>query len=96
VFYSVQSLDYVGIPFRCNRFHNYGHVLEICSLPFERMVWLKKKSMSKTNKRGFGVGTKTFDYEENVYNNYESLFLGKCVRQVLILLPSFSRAFLSF
>ena len=29
-----QSLDYVGLPFRCNRCHKYGHLLAHCHLPF--------------------------------------------------------------
>ena len=27
-----QSLDYVGIPFKCNRCHNYGHLASHCHL----------------------------------------------------------------
>ena len=22
----VQAIDYIGIPFKCNRFHKYGHI----------------------------------------------------------------------
>ena len=29
-----QPLDYVGLPFRCNRCHHYGHLLAHCHLPF--------------------------------------------------------------
>ena len=29
-----QPLDYVGLPFQCNRCHCYGHLLAHCHLPF--------------------------------------------------------------
>ena len=35
-FVFTQPLDYVGFPFRCNRCHYYGHILEHCLLPFEK------------------------------------------------------------
>ena len=49
-----QPLDYVGLPFRCNRCHCYGHLLAHCHLPFlkkrlvttpkSKFVWQVKKS----------------------------------------------------
>ena len=27
-----QSLDYIGIPFKCNRCHSYGHLVSNCHL----------------------------------------------------------------
>ena len=24
--FHVQAIDYIGIPFKCNRFHKYGHI----------------------------------------------------------------------
>ena len=47
-----QTLDYVGIPFKCNRCHNYGHLVSHCHLSFNRnyrdeikpkTVWRVKK-----------------------------------------------------
>ena len=29
-----QPLDYLGLPFRCNRCHAYGHLIPNCSFPF--------------------------------------------------------------
>jgi len=31
----VQTLDYKCIPFRCHRFHVYGHGVADCTLPFK-------------------------------------------------------------
>ena len=31
-----QSLDYVGIPFKCNRCHDYGHLVSHCHLSLNR------------------------------------------------------------
>ena len=31
-----QPLDYLGIPFQCNRCHVYGHLMPDCSLPFSK------------------------------------------------------------
>ena len=33
-FIFTHPLDYVGLPFRCNRCHSYGHLLDQCHLPF--------------------------------------------------------------
>ena len=30
-----QSLDYIGIPFKCNRCHSYGHLASQCHLSLE-------------------------------------------------------------
>eukprot|EP01018_Ginkgo_biloba_P032904 Gb_28853 [translate_table: standard] len=39
-----QPLDYSGVPFRCNRCQKYGHLVVECPLPFQRKVWVRKKS----------------------------------------------------
>ena len=31
-----QSLDYFGIPFKCNRCHDYGHLVSHCHLSLKR------------------------------------------------------------
>eukprot|EP01018_Ginkgo_biloba_P022058 Gb_03022 [translate_table: standard] len=51
----VQTLDYVGVPFRCNRCHIYGHLVAECSLSFKRRVWVKK-SQSSPNVEKAAVG----------------------------------------
>eukprot|EP01018_Ginkgo_biloba_P025951 Gb_32714 [translate_table: standard] len=42
----VQTLDYTSVPFRCNRFHIYGHLVVECPLSFKRRVWVKKSRLS--------------------------------------------------
>ena len=31
-----QPLDYVGVPFHCNKCHHYGHVYSQCGLSFKK------------------------------------------------------------
>ena len=31
-----QPLDYLGVPFKCNRCHVFGHLMDECSLPFNK------------------------------------------------------------
>ena len=31
-----QPLDYLGVPFRCNRCHVFGHLMAECSLSFSK------------------------------------------------------------
>ena len=47
-----QPLDYLGIPFRCFRCHEFGHLPNDCSLPFNKhsssKVWRVKKDGTQT------------------------------------------------
>lgn len=47
-----QSLDYAGIPFKCLRCHNYGHLAAKCSIPFRKREWVRKSSKIATTKKG--------------------------------------------
>jgi hypothetical protein len=37
-----QELDYEGIPFRCGRYHVYGHLAKDCPLTAKKRKWVKK------------------------------------------------------
>ena len=55
-----QPLDYVGIPFRCYRFHGVGHMANECSLPFNKhsfsKVWrVKNGGNQSATKAGTSV-----------------------------------------
>ena len=55
-----RPLDYLGVPFRCYRCHVFGHLMNECSLPFNKKtfpgsthkIWLVKN-------RGQNLGVKT-------------------------------------
>ena len=51
-----QPIDYMGLPFRCNRCHAYGHLISACSLSFKKhfnlasrknLVWCVKVAGKK-------------------------------------------------
>ena len=53
-----QTLDYVGIPFKCNRCHSYGHLVSNCHLSLKKnyrdefkpkFVWRVKKPVLSTD-----------------------------------------------
>ena len=35
-----QPLDYLGVPFRCYRCHVFGHLMNECSLPFNKKSYI--------------------------------------------------------
>jgi hypothetical protein len=39
-----QSLDYKGIPFKCDHFHLYGNIAKECTKGVHRSHWAKKNS----------------------------------------------------
>ena len=54
----IQTLDYVAIPFKCNRCHSYGHLVSHCHLSLKnnyhdelkpKFVWRVKKPMFSTD-----------------------------------------------
>ena len=61
----------MGVPFRCNRFHVYGHVISNCSLSFSRLhnntSFSNSKSYWRVKNVGFPVGVNSFvvDTPEN-------------------------------
>ena len=42
-----QPIDYMGLPFRCNRCHAYGHLIFVCSLSFKKHFKLVSASRQK-------------------------------------------------
>ena len=57
-----QPLDYLGIPFRCNICHVFGHLMIECSLPFNKKPYYgsvhKTKSFWCVKNRGQTLGDK--------------------------------------
>jgi hypothetical protein len=54
-----QILDYEGVPFRCRRCHQYGHIANECSLSFSREIggshippWKKRKTSQRDESSG--------------------------------------------
>ena len=43
-----QPLDYLGIPFHCNRCHAHGHLIPDCSLPFSKAFKFASASKPKS------------------------------------------------
>ena len=63
-----QKLDYMGILFKCNRCHIYGHVVAKCNLPFKKKVW--EGNYSKTWKAKLVLGKHTSKHDGLEMFNY--------------------------
>ena len=77
-----QPLDYLGVPFRCYRCHGFGHLLNECSLPFNKhfssgshKVWRVKKSGSNLAAKE-GVILDGSAVELNSYNSVDDQEVG--------------------
>ena len=38
----MQKLDYKQLPFKCKKFHEYGHIVKEFYRPFIKIIWWKK------------------------------------------------------
>ena len=55
-----QPLHYLGVPFRCNRCHVFGHLMNECSLPFNKKSFPRSAhKIWRVKNRGKKLGVKT-------------------------------------
>ena len=50
-----QPLDYLGVPFRCYRCHVFGHLMNECSLPFNKKSYVSVRKTWRVKNRGLKV-----------------------------------------
>ena len=83
-----QPLDYLGVPFRCYRCHVFGHLMNKCSLPFNKKSsgsahktsWVKISGLNVDDKEALALANDSEDLnltpktlEENVLGSQSPL-----------------------